>query len=184
MVSLFRSRPEAAALPPQAVRVVVLGDQHAGKTALSELIVTRKASRPSKSTAGCSVSVALWEPDDGGGGDGGSSGGAGGALWDGGGAAADAAAPGGRGGQTFFVEIWDVSAHPYYEQARPGRGGPGRSLRQRAGALSRAARRWRRATAPPRDRAAAPARRPGPRAAPRPPRPAPARSCAARCTSR
>jgi GTPase SAR1 family protein len=107
MVSLFRGSRTEPALPPQTVRVLVLGDASAGKTALSELIVTRKASRTPKSTAGCSVSVALWDAEDGG--DASSGGGA--ALWDAAGGVA-------RAPQTFFVEIWDVSANPYYEQVR------------------------------------------------------------------
>ncbi|KAI8473402.1 MAG: P-loop containing nucleoside triphosphate hydrolase protein [Monoraphidium minutum] len=93
------------------IRVVVVGDQNAGKTALSELIVTRKASQPSKSTAGCAVSVALWEVDDG------EAPSGGGALssWD---SAKGALQGGGKDRQKVFVEIWDVSANPYYEQLR------------------------------------------------------------------
>jgi hypothetical protein len=116
MVSFLNLKSYTESAPvAQTVRVVVVGDQNAGKTALSELIVTKKASRPPKSTAGCAVSVALWEADD----EGASS--SGGSLvqtWD----AAKQASQGGRGHQRFFVEIWDVSANPYYDQVgRPGR---------------------------------------------------------------
>lgn len=106
MVSLFKKSYNAESPIAQTVRVLVIGDQNVGKTALSELIVTKKPSRPSKSTAGCAVSVALWDVSDDGGS---SSGGAVLSAFDG---------QGGRDSQTFFVEIWDVSANPYYEQLR------------------------------------------------------------------
>lgn len=106
--------PAASSVAPVAasVRVLVIGDQNAGKTALSELIVTRKPPKSSlKSTAGCSVSVALFDADDAAAQ--GSSGGGALAQW---GDAAKGSSSGGR--QKFFVEIWDVSANPYYEQVR------------------------------------------------------------------
>jgi GTPase SAR1 family protein len=123
-------------VPPQTVRVLVIGDQNVGKTALSELIVTKKASRPSKSTAGCAVSVSLWQADDaasdGGGGGGGAASGAPLQLFDAflashAGAARQGTPGRGRDQQKFFVEIWDVSANPYYEQV----GAPPRRIETR-----------------------------------------------------
>lgn len=98
----------------QTVRVLVIGDQNVGKTALSELIATKKASRPSKSTQGCAVSVALWDVEDNDAGNSSSSSEL--TQWD---AVTQAVtALQGRERQRFFVELWDVSANPYYEQVR------------------------------------------------------------------
>jgi GTPase SAR1 family protein len=114
-------------LPPQTVRVAILGDSGVGKSSLIDLLVTGQAvSKAPRSTAGCTVNVVLWDVDAGGG-DGSDAAGGGArslaaaaaALGGGGGGTRHEGGRGGGGsGQKFFVELWDVSAAPYYEQVR------------------------------------------------------------------
>lgn len=145
MVSLFSKRATSVsdALPPPTIRVLILGDASAGKTAITELLVTRRpATRPARSTAGCAVSVALWAAADGA-------------------RAADgpaATAP------PFFVELWDVSANPYYEQASAAQ------ILNVARAPPPARVQWHPTHSPQQQRPRLPR-------APRPPRPRTARSC-------
>lgn len=103
----------------QSIRVLVVGEAGVGKSAISSLLVTKQAPKSSslKSTAGCSVSVALWEVEEESDGSAGGLGAGGGVGGVGGASALSAWRPGsGSTNGKFFVEIWDVSADPYYSQ--------------------------------------------------------------------
>eukprot|EP00879_Flechtneria_rotunda_P008804 GHRR01009222.1.p1 GENE.GHRR01009222.1~~GHRR01009222.1.p1 ORF type:complete len:298 (+),score=88.10 GHRR01009222.1:707-1600(+) len=75
-----------------SIRVVVVGEPLTGKTALTELIASGRPGKTSGSTAGCHIHVKLVHNQ-----------------------ASDAAAAADR---RFFVELWDVSGQPKYEQLR------------------------------------------------------------------
>ncbi|KAF6261984.1 P-loop containing nucleoside triphosphate hydrolase protein [Scenedesmus sp. NREL 46B-D3] len=83
--------PEESALLG-SIRLVVVGEPLVGKTALTELIANGQPSKASRSTAGCHIHVKLVDTC---------------------GSQAGNGAP-----RRFFVELWDVSGQPKYEQLR------------------------------------------------------------------
>lgn len=84
--------PEESAALLGSIRLVVVGEPFVGKTALTELIANGQPSKASRSTAGCHIHVKLVDTSGSQAGDG---------------------TP-----RRFFVELWDVSGQPKYEQLR------------------------------------------------------------------